>query len=83
MQGATQTENEEVEEIEDDDEELVAPSTIDVENSLKILKNLSISSEKRGDQMQDLINKFETLLTRDKVEKCEQVKITSYFAKEK
>ena len=33
--------------------------------------------------MQDIINKFETLLTRDKVEKCKQVKIMSYFAKEK
>ena len=83
MQGATHTENKEVEEIEDDEEELVAPSARDVENSLKILKNLSIFSEKRGDQMQDLINKFETLLTRDKVEKCEQVKIANYFAKEK
>ena len=83
LQEATQTENDEVEEIEDDDEELVAPSTRDVENSLEILKNLSLFSEKRGDQMQDLINKFETLLTRDKVEKNKQVKITSYFVKEK
>ena len=83
LQDATQTENDEVEEIEDDDEELVAPSTRDVENSLEILKNLSLFSEKRGDQMQDLINKFETLLTRDKVEKNKQVKITSYFVKEK
>ena len=58
------------------------PSTRDVENLLEILKNLSLFSEKRGDQMQDLINKFETLLTRDKVEKCKQVKITNYFVKE-
>ena len=63
MQEATQTENDEVEEIEDDDEELVAPSTRDVENSLEILKNLSLFSEKRGDQVQEL-NKFKTLLTR-------------------
>ena len=83
LQEATQTENDEVEEIEDHDKELVALSTRDVENSLEILKNLSLFSEKRGDQMQDLINKFETLLTRDKVEKCKQVKITSYFVKEK
>ena len=83
LQDATQTENDEVEGIEDGDEELVAPSTRDVENSLEILKNLSLFSEKRGDQMQDLINKFETLLTRDKVEKNKQVKITSYFVKEK
>ena len=33
--------------------------------------------------MQDLVNKFETLFTRDKIEKYKQVKITSYFAKEK
>ena len=33
--------------------------------------------------MQDLVNKFETLLRRDNVEKCKQVKITSYFVKEK
>ena len=48
---------------------MVAPSTRDVENSFKKLKNLSLFTEKRGDQMQELINKFETLLTRDKVEK--------------
>ena len=46
LQGATQTENNEVEEIEDDDEELVAPSTRDVENSLEILKNLSLFRKK-------------------------------------
>ena len=57
LQDATQTENDEVEEIEDDNEELVAPSTRDVENSLEILKNLSLFSEKRGGQMQDLINR--------------------------
>ena len=78
---ATQTENDEVEEIEDDAKKLVVPSTRDLENSLEILKNLSLFSEKRDDQMQDLINKFETLLTTDKVEKCKQVKITSYFVK--
>ena len=33
--------------------------------------------------MQDLINIFETLLTRDRVKKCKQVKITSYFVKQK
>ena len=32
---------------------------------------------------EDFINNFETLLTRDKVEKCKQVQIRSYFAKEK
>ena len=73
LQEATQTENDEIEEIDDDDEELVAPSTRDVENSLEILKNLSLFSEKRGDQMQDLINKFETLSKKDKVEQCKQV----------
>ena len=83
LQEAKQTENDEVEEIEEDDEELVAPSTRDVENSFKKLKNLSLFTEKRGDQMQDLINKFETSLRRDKVEKCKQVKIASYFVKEK
>ena len=59
MQEATQTQNDEVEEIEDDDEELVASTTRDVENSMEILKNLSLFSEKRGHQMQDLVNKFE------------------------
>ena len=83
MKEATHTENNEVEEIEDDDEELVVPSTRDVENSLGVLKNLSLFSEKRGDQMQDLIDKFESLLTRDKAEKCKQVKIKNYFVKEK
>ena len=85
MEKATRTKNDEVEEIEDDDddEEWVAPSTRDVENSLEILKNLSLFSEKRGDQMQDLIDKFETLLKKDKLEKINQVKITSCFVKEK
>ena len=83
MKETTQTENDEVEEIEDDDKELVALSTRVVENSLETLKNLSLFSGKKGDEMQDLINKFETLLTRDKVDKCKQVKITSYFVKEK
>ena len=59
MQESPQTENDEV----------------NVENSLEILKNLTLFSKKRGDQLQDLINKFETLLTRDKVEKSNQVKI--------
>ena len=80
---ATETENDDVEEIEANDKELVAPSTWDVENSLEISKNLSLFSEKRGDQMQDLMNKSENLLTWEKVEKCKQVKITSYFLKEK
>ena len=83
LQEATQTENNEVEEIEDDDEELVSPSTRDVKSSLEVLKNLSLFSEKRGDQMQDLLDKFVSLLTTDKVEKCKQVKITNYFVKEK
>ena len=55
LQEATQTENDEVEEIEDDDEELVEPSTRDVENSLEIFKNLSLFSEKRGDQCKILL----------------------------
>ena len=83
MQDATQTENDEVEEIEDDDVELVPPSTRNVENSFEILKNLSLFSEKRDDQMQDLINRLETLLMRDRVKKCKRVKITSYFVKQK
>ena len=75
MQDATQTENDEVEEIDDDEVELVPPSTRNLENSFEILKNLSLFSEKRDDQMQDLINRFETLLTRERVKKCKQVKI--------
>ena len=47
LQEATQTEKDEVEDIEDDDEELVAPSTRDVENSFEKLKNLSLFSEKK------------------------------------
>ena len=52
------TSTDEVEEIENDDEELVAPSTRDLENLFEILKNLSLFSEKRGNQMQDLIDKL-------------------------
>ena len=72
-----------IEEIKNDDKELVTPNTRDVDNSLEILKNLSLFSEKRGDQMQYLINRFETLLTKDKVEKCNRVKTTCYFVKER
>ena len=73
-----------VENIEDeDDEELVAPSARNVEKSLKILKSLSLFTEQRAGQMQDLINKFETLFIREKLEKREQVSITSHFVKEK
>ena len=46
LQEATQTENDEVEEIEDDDKELIALSTKDVENSLEILRNLSLLVKK-------------------------------------
>ena len=59
LQEATLTQNDEVEETNDDDEELVAPTTQDIENSMEILKDLSLFSEKRGHQMQDLVNKFE------------------------
>ena len=62
---------------------MVASSTRNVENSLGILENLSVFSKKRGDQMQDLINRFEILLMRDKVKKCKQVKIATYLVKEK
>ena len=50
--------------------------TRDVENLLEILKNFSLFSEKRGDQMQDLIDKFETLLLN-----VQASKITIYFVK--
>ena len=46
LQEATQTENDEVEEIEDNDKELIALSTKDVENSLEILRNLSLLVKK-------------------------------------
>ena len=84
LEEATKIDDDGVEDIEDEnDEELVAPSARDVEKSLEILKSLSLFSEPRGGQMQDLINKFETLLIREKVEKSKQVSITSYFVKEK
>ena len=84
LEEATKIDDDGVEDIEDeDDEELVAPSARDVEKSLEILKSLSLFSEQRGGQMQDLINKFETLFIREKVEKRKQVSITSYFVKEK
>ena len=46
LQEATQTENNEVDDIEDDEKELIAPSTRDVENSLEILKNLFLFNQK-------------------------------------
>ena len=84
MEEATKIDDDGVEDIEDeDDEELVAPSARDVEKSLEISKSLSLFSEQRGGQMQDLINKFQILFIREKVEKRKQVSITSYLVKEK
>ena len=84
LEEATKIDDNGVEDIEDeDDEELVAPSARDIEKSLGILKRLSLFSKQRGSQMQDLINKFETLFIREKVEKRKQVSITSFFVKEK
>ena len=84
LEEATKIDDGGVEDIEDeDDDELVAPSARDVEKSLEILESLSLFSEQRGGQMQDLINKFETLFIREKVEKRKQIPITSYFVKEK
>ena len=47
-----------------DDEELVPPSARNVEKSLAILKSLSLFSEQRGGQMQDLINKIDLIYLR-------------------
>ena len=44
LKKSTQTENDKVGETEDNEKELLAPSTRDVENSLEILKNLSLFS---------------------------------------
>ena len=84
LEEATKIDDGGVEDIEgEDDKELVAPSARDVEKPLEILKSLSLFSEQRGGQMQDLIYKFETLFIREKVEKRKQVSTTSYFEKEK
>ena len=78
LEEATKIDGDRVEGIEDeDDEELVAPSARDVEKSLEKLKSLSLFSEQRGGRMQDLINKFENLFIREKLEKRKQVSITS------
>jgi len=78
---ALQPDTNEEEDILDDDEELETPNKTDVEASLQILKNLSLFSEKRGNQMQDLISKFETLLLQEKLEKCKQAVIPDFFKK--
>ena len=84
LEETTKIDDDGVEDIGDeDDEELVAPSARDVEKFLEILKSLSLFSEQRGGQIQDLINKFETLFIREKVEKRKQVSITNYFVKKK
>ena len=55
--------------IQDDDEEFERPNKTVVETSLQILTNLSLFNEKRGNPMQDLISKIETLLSQEKLEK--------------
>ena len=49
----------------------------------KIIGNIGkpLFSEKRGDQIQDLINRFETLLTKDKVKKVQASKNYELFCK--
>ena len=78
---ALQPDTNEEEDILDDDEELEKPNKTDVEASIQILKNVSLFSEKRGNQMQDLISKFETLLLQEKLEKCKQAAIPDFFKK--
>ena len=78
---ALQPDTNEEGDILDDDEELEKPNKTDVEASIQILKNVSLFSEKRGNQMQDLISKFETLLLQEKLEKCKQAAIPDFFKK--
>ena len=66
FKGVTETNNDKVEEMEDGDE-LIVLSSRDAKNSLEILKMLCLFCEKRAYQMQDLINKVETLITKDKI----------------
>ena len=80
---ATQIDDDEVEDIEDKEELVAATTSRDVENSLEILKNIYLFSEKRAAQIQDHINTFETLLITEKLENCKEVSISSYFVKEK
>ena len=56
----------------------------DIEKGLS-RKNISLKygAPPNTISMQDLINKLETLLTREKIEKCKQVCIMNYFVKEK
>ena len=69
LEEATKIDSDGVEDIEDeDDEELVAPSARDVEKYLEILKSISLFSEQRRGQMQDLINKLRNYLLEKKWE---------------
>ena len=75
---------EDVLEVPDDelDEEVFTP-TIEVENALEVLHNLSLFSDKRGNEMQDLVHKFQSLVCRDKLEKKKQSSILNFFVQEK
>ena len=53
-----------------------------MENSIEILKIISLFSANRGGQMQDLVCKFETLMNRDRVVKSKQSSILEHFLKE-
>ena len=53
------------------------------DSNFDLIKNLSLFSEKRGNQMQDLISKFESLLLQEKLEKCKQAVIPDFFKKQK
>ena len=48
-------------------EENFPPTTIETKNALEVLYNFSLFSDTRGKEMQDLLQKFQSLVSRDKL----------------
>ena len=62
--------------------EPLVPNTKEVGNLFKILKDSSVLSKNKGEQLQGLIFKFETWVIRDSIEKSKQNSLLNYFIME-
>lgn len=58
------------------------PDVREVEGALETLHNFSVFSEKRGQEMQDLVIEFQILLHLDKIDKLKRWSILNFFRKE-
>lgn len=63
------------------DGEVRAPSAMEVEDSIEILRNYSLFSKNRGSQMQDTIHKFEALMKAEEAESYKRSSNSNFLQK--